>query len=90
MGSCQRFRRAALIVVIGALCAACAAGGYDTGAVRRHLVKAGLTPSQADCVVLHMGPRFGDQRLGARSAPSAAELKAERALMRACGVKLAQ
>ena len=85
----ETFRRAALIVAIAALCAACALSGYDAGAVRRHLIDAGLSPAAADCVVLHMGPRFGDDRLGARATPSAAELAAERALMRACGVKLA-
>jgi hypothetical protein len=84
----KRFRRAGLIVAIGALCSACAAGGYDAGAVRRHLVKAGLSQEAADCVVLHMGPRFGDERLGARADPTAAEIAAERALMRTCGVKL--
>ena len=85
----KRFGRAGLIVAIGALCAACAAGGYDAGAVRRHLVDAGLSPKAADCVVLHMGPRFGEDRLSARADPTAAELAAERALLRTCGVKLA-
>jgi hypothetical protein len=84
----KRLRRAGLIVAIGALCAACAAGGYDAGAVRRHLIDAGVSPAAADCVVLHMGPRFGEERLGARADPSAAEIAAERALMRTCGVKL--
>ena len=82
------FRRAVLIVAISALCAACAASGYDAGAVRRHLVEAGVSPEAADCVVLHMGPRIGDERLGARADPTAAEIAAERALMRTCGVKL--
>ena len=85
----KRLRRAGLIVAISALCAACAAGGYDAGAVRRHLVEAGLSPEAADCVVLRMGPRFGDERLAARADPTAAEIAAERALMRSCGVKLA-
>jgi hypothetical protein len=84
----KRFRRAGLIVAIGALCAACASGGYNAGAVRRHLVEAGLSPAAADCVVLHMGPRFGEDRLGARADPTAAEIAAERALLRTCGVKL--
>jgi len=88
MGPVQRFRRAAPIVAIAALCAACAASGYDAGSVRRHLVAAGVSPAAADCVVLHMGPRFGEARLGARAAPSAKELAAERALLRACGVTL--
>jgi hypothetical protein len=84
----KRFRRAGLIVVIGALCAGCAASGYDAGALRRHLLDAGVSPAAADCVVLHMGPRFGVERLGARANPSAAEFAAVRALMRTCGVKL--
>ena len=84
----KRFRRAGLIVAIAVLGAGCAAGGYDAGAVRRHLVDAGLSPAAANCVVLHMGPRFGDDRLAARADPTAAEIAAERALMRACEVKL--
>jgi hypothetical protein len=88
MGPVQRFRRAALIVAIGALCAACAAGGYSAGSTRRHLMQAGLSASQADCVVLHMGPRFGDDRLNQRVQPTPKELAAMRALLRTCGVKL--
>jgi len=87
MGPVQRFRRAALIVAIGALCAACTAGGYDASSVRRHLVGAGVSPAAADCVVLHMGPRFGDDRLGQRQPPTAAELAAMRALLRTCGAQ---
>jgi len=83
-----RWSRAAAIVVIAAVLPACAAGGYNAGALRRHLVDAGVSPAAADCVVLHMGPRFGDERLSARTDPTAAEFRAERALLRTCGVRL--
>ncbi len=42
----KRLRRAALIVAIGALLTGCAAGGYDAGAARRHLVDAGVGPER--------------------------------------------
>jgi hypothetical protein len=80
----QRFRRAAVIVAIGALLAGCAAGGYDTGATRRHLIDAGVSPEAADCVVLHMGPRFGDERLGAHIDASSREREAMRELLETC------
>ena len=79
-----RFRRAALIVAIGALLAGCAAGGYDADAVRRHLVEAGLSENAADCVVLGMGPRFGDRRLGAHTDATSGERKAMRDLLDSC------
>jgi hypothetical protein len=79
--------RAAMIVLSVASLAGCAAGGYDASAARSHLVAAGLTSRQAACVVRHMGPRFGVGRLGARARPTTAELKAQRALLQACGVK---
>ncbi len=80
--------RAASIVAIGSLLSGCAAGGYDAGALERHLVGAGVAPAAAKCVVDQMAPRFGEERLGARSEPSAAELAVERALFRRCGVRL--
>jgi len=88
MRSDGKLRRAGLIVVIGMLLSACAASGYDAGGVRRHLVDAGVSPRAADCVVLRMGPRFGDERLGARAEPSAKEVEAERVLLRTCGVRV--
>ena len=80
----KRFRRAGLIVAIGALLTGCAASGYDAGAVRRHLVDAGVSPKAADCVVLHMGPRFGDERLGAHTEATSSERKAMRDLLETC------
>ncbi len=82
------FRRAGLIVAIGALLTGCAASGYNANSVRRHLVAAGVSPKVADCVVLHMGPRFGDVRLGSHDAVKSGELKAMRALLETCGVRV--
>jgi hypothetical protein len=80
----QRFRRAAVIVAIGTLLAGCAASGYNADATRRHLVDAGVSPEAADCVVLHMGPRFGDDRLGAHIDVTSSEREAMRELLRTC------
>jgi hypothetical protein len=80
------FRRAGSIVAIGLLLTGCAAGGYHAGSVRRHLIDAGVSPKAADCVVLHMGPRFGDERLGAHTEATNLEIEAMRALLKTCGV----
>jgi hypothetical protein len=79
--------RAAVIVLIATAVSGCAASGYDAGALKSRLVSAGLSRAAATCVVDHMGPRFGDTRLGVHGDPTPAELKAERALLKACGVK---
>jgi len=84
----RRFR-AGLIVVIGVLLTGCAAGGYNPGSVRRHLVGAGVSPKAADCVVLHLGPRIGEARLAAHTEPTSAEIAAMRELLQTCGVKVA-
>jgi hypothetical protein len=85
----RSFRRAGLIVVIGALLTGCAAGGYDAGSVHRHLVDAGLSAKEADCVVLRMGPRFGDERLGSHTEVTSVEIAAMRELLRGCNVRVA-
>ncbi len=79
--------RAGLIVAIGILLSGCAAGGYNSGSVRRHLVGAGVSPKAADCVVLHLGPRIGEERLGAHTEATGAEIAAMRELLQTCGVK---
>jgi hypothetical protein len=84
----KRFRRAGLIVAIGALLTGCAAGGYNAGSVRSHLVDAGVSPKAADCVVLRMGPVFGDERLGAHTEVNDSEVAAMRKLLRRCGVNV--
>jgi hypothetical protein len=84
----KRFRRAGLIVAIGASLTGCAAGGYDAGAVRSHLIDAGVSPKAADCVVLHMGPRFGDKRLGAHIDASSDERAAMRELLETCNARV--
>jgi len=81
------FGRAATIVVIALSVSGCAASGYDPAALTTRLIDAGLSRRTAACVVDHMGPRFGDARLGARTDPTAAELNAQRALLKACGVR---
>ena len=78
--------RAGLIVLIAALSAGCSAGGYNAGSLHNRLMRAGLDPAQATCVINAMVDRFGDNRLNARADPIAAEVSAERALLRKCGV----
>jgi hypothetical protein len=78
--------RTVVIVLIAALSSGCAAGGYNAGSLHRRLVHAGLQPAQATCVIDKMVERFGDAQLNARAAPIAAEIRAERTLLRACGV----
>ena len=74
-----------MIVLSASLASGCAVSGYDAGALQRHLVGAGISPKAAACVVGRMGPRFGADRLSTRARPDPAELKAERALLSACG-----
>jgi hypothetical protein len=76
-----------MIVLIATCVTGCAASGYTAGGLKSHLVHAGLSPAAATCVVDRMGPRIGDTRLGARANPTAAEVQAERVLLKACGVK---
>ena len=76
-----------MIVVIGLLASGCAAGGYNADSLHDRLVKAGLRPSQATCVIDAMVDRFGEQQLNARTEPITAEIRAERKLLRTCGVK---
>jgi hypothetical protein len=83
----KRFRRAASIVAIGLVLTGCAAGGYNASAVRRHLVGAGVDPKAADCVVLHLGPVIGDERLGAHTAVDSDEIAAMRKLLKTCHVR---
>lgn len=71
---------------MGCSIAGCAAGGYDPGALQQHLVSIGISRTAAKCAVDHMTDKFGDPRLGARADASAAEVKAERALLVRCGV----
>ena len=78
--------RAGSIVLIAALSTGCSAGGYNADSLRNRLVRAGLEPAQATCVIGAMVDRFGDERLNARTDPIAAEIRVERALLRKCGV----
>jgi hypothetical protein len=76
-----------VIVLIGALSSGCAAGGYNADSLHDRLVRAGLRPSQATCLVNAMVDKFGEDQLNARTAPIAAELRAERTLLRRCKVE---
>ena len=78
--------RTVVIVLIAALSSGCAAGGYNRGSLQRRLVRAGLRPAQATCVIDKMVHRFGDTRLNAHADPIAEEIARERELLRACGV----
>jgi len=73
-----------VIVLIGALASGCAAGGYDADSLHDRLVRAGLRPAQATCVIDGMVGKFGDDRLNARAEPIAAEIDAERKLVESC------
>jgi hypothetical protein len=73
-----------VIVLIAVLTSACAAGGYDADSLHDRLVRAGMRPAQATCVIDAMVDKFGDDALNARVAPIAAELREERKLIRAC------
>jgi hypothetical protein len=79
--------RAGLIVLIAISAAGCAAGTYDPGSLERKLESTGVSPAAAKCVVEKMTDKFGERRLGGRANPSALEFKAERVLLRQCGVK---
>jgi hypothetical protein len=74
-----------VIVLISVLTAGCAAGGYNADSLHDRLVRAGLRPAQATCVINGMVRRFGD-RLNARTDPIAAEINAERKVLRTCHV----
>jgi hypothetical protein len=78
--------RTVVIVLIGALSSGCAAGGYNTDSLHRRLVHAGLRPAQATCVLDKMVYRFGEAQLSVRTTPIPAEIRAERTLLRVCGV----
>ena len=75
-----------MIVLTAILASGCAAAGYEPGALQQHLVDLGVAPARAKCVVDRMTDEFGDTRLGARADASAAEVKAERAVLARCGV----
>jgi hypothetical protein len=79
--------RAAVIVLIAVLASGCAAGGYNPDSLHDRLVRAGLPTSQATCVINAMVDKFGDNQLNARTAPIAAEVQAEKVLLRTCRLK---
>ncbi len=76
-----------MIVLIAVLASGCAAGGYNAGSLHDRLVRAGLRPAEATCVINAMVDKFGHDQLNARTAPIAAELQAERVLLRKCRPK---
>jgi len=73
-----------VIVLIAVLTSACAAGGYDADSLHDRLVRAGMRPAQATCVIDAMVDKFGEDALNARVAPIAAELREERVILREC------
>ena len=73
-----------MIVLIAVFASGCAAGGYNTDSLHDRLVRAGLPTSQATCVISAMVDKFGDNQLNARTAPIAAEIQAEKVLLRRC------
>jgi hypothetical protein len=80
--------RAAMIVLSASLVSGCAVSGYSASAAQQHLVSAGVSRKAATCVVGRMGHLFGADRLNVRERPDPVELKAERAILKGCGVKV--
>jgi len=80
--------RLGAIVLIGTLAAGCAAETKNARALQRSLVSIGVSPAVAKCVVDGMSNTFGDRRLGAHEAPTAAEIRAQKALVRKCEVQV--
>jgi hypothetical protein len=78
--------RAVLIVLTVFLASGCAAGGYNADSLHDRLVEAGVRPARATCVIDAMVDKFGHDQLNARTAPIAAEINAERKLLRKCKV----
>jgi hypothetical protein len=76
-----------VIVLIGALASGCAGGGYNADSLHNRLVKSGLRPSQATCVINEMVRTFGKDQLNVRKDPIAAEIRAERTILTKCGVR---
>jgi hypothetical protein len=77
-----------VIVLITVLASGCAAGGYRAASLHDRLVRAGVPPAEATCVINAMVDKFGHDQLNARVAPIAAELRAERELRRKCHAKV--
>jgi hypothetical protein len=80
--------RLGAIVLIGTFATGCTAGGYAPNTLQGRLVKAGVAPAAAKCVIGGMTEKFGAQILGARVDPSALEINAERVILRGCQVKM--
>jgi hypothetical protein len=76
-----------VIVLTALLASGCAAGGYNTDSLHDRLVDAGVPPARATCVIDAMVDEFGHDQLNARTAPIAAEINAERELLRKCKVR---
>ena len=73
-----------MIVLIALVASGCAAGGYNTSSLHDRLVRAGLPSAEATCVVNAMVDKFGHDQLNARVAPIAAEVEAQRVILRTC------
>jgi hypothetical protein len=80
--------RLGAIVLIGTLAAGCAAETKNARTLQESLVSIGVTPTAAKCVVDGMSNTFGDRRLGAHEVPTADEIRAQKALLRKCEVKV--
>ena len=78
----------AAAVLLGGLGTACANPGYDAGSTRRELVDAGLSQTQAACVVRAMNRRFAEQRLNAHDVLTATERDRFAAILDTCHVDL--
>jgi hypothetical protein len=81
--------RLGAIVLTGTFAVGCAAGGYEPAALKRDLVKTGVSAEVADCVGERMSDTFGANNLGARVEPSAEERNAQRKIIRECEKKAA-
>ncbi len=80
----------AAVVLLGGLGTACANPGYDPGSTRRELVDAGLSQTQAGCVVRAMDRRFGEQRLNAHDILKPSEHERFAVILDTCHVDVAK
>ena len=84
-----RLAGAALVLSVAFVVGAgCAQSGYDVNKLQRELVRAGLTPSQAQCVTDGMQGTFDINQLGSHSEPTQKEIDTTRSIVEGCGVRL--
>ena len=66
---------------------ACAQPGYSATKLQRELVKAGVSPQQAQCVTARFDQHFDLNSLGSHSDPAPGDDQLATELLKQCGVK---